>query len=204
MVVSGIPFLRSNEYNLTLSHSHEFVWFRVSKVGTRTILHELNKAGVGMEESHQRLIHYKGGAYSNYYKFAFVRNPWDRLVSAWSNKVVDSNAFGLECNLRAELQSFEEFVCYIGKLDLSRSDIHIRPQIHAIDLQNIDFVGRYESYEEHVRHVFSELQLPLVELSRRNNSKGKKRGYREYYTDHLAEKVGDLYSADVEQFNYEF
>ena len=203
-LVRGVPYLRSSDYNLTLSHSHEFVWFRVSKVGTRTLLHEFNKIGVDVEKCHQRLINYTDGSYPDYYKFAFVRNPWDRLVSAWNNKVVDSNAFRLEDSLRTELQSFDKFVQYIDKLDLTKSDIHIRPQIHAIDLKNVNFVGRYESYEEHVRYVFDALTLPLVELSRRNNSKDKKMGYREYYTDDLAEKIGVLYSADIEQFNYEF
>ena len=202
--VRVVPFLRKSDYNLTLSHSHRFVWFRVSKVGTRTLLHEFSKIGVDVEKSHQRFIYYTEGSYPDYYKFAFVRNPWDRLVSAWTNKVVDSNAFRLEDSLRAELQSFDKFVQYIGKLDLSKSDIHIRPQVLAIDLKNVNFVGRYESYEEHVRYVFDALTLPLVELSRHNNSKGKKPSYREYYTDYLAEKISVLYSADVEQFNYEF
>ena len=192
-VVRAVPFLRNNEYNLTLSHSHKFLWFRVSKVGTRTLLHEFNKIGVDVDGTHQRLINYTEGSYPDYYKFAFVRNPWDRLVSAWTNKVVHRNAFRLEYRLHVELQSFDKFVRYISKLDISRSDIHIRPQIHAIDLQNINFVGRYESYEENVRYVFDALKLPLAELSKYNISKDKKLAYREYYTDCLAEKVSVLY-----------
>src|SRR5262245_19376649 len=81
-------------YNLTVSHERKFVWFRVAKVGTRTILNHFLDRGVRLDAEHASDVHYPPRAYADYFKFAFVRNPWDRLVSCWADKVVASNLFG--------------------------------------------------------------------------------------------------------------
>ena len=39
-------WLSSHAYNLTISHEYRLMWFRVAKVGTRTILEHLRKSGV--------------------------------------------------------------------------------------------------------------------------------------------------------------
>lgn len=80
--ISKIPFIPStNQYNLTISHESKFIWFRVAKVGTRTILNHLRKSNVSLDVEHASFIHYPVKSYENYFKFAFVRNPWGRLVS---------------------------------------------------------------------------------------------------------------------------
>ena len=62
-------------YNLTISHSHRFVWYRVAKVATRTIRHHCETHGVSMDVDHAMRIRYPVEVFGDYFKFAFVRDP---------------------------------------------------------------------------------------------------------------------------------
>lgn len=101
-------------------------------------------------------------AYPGLFSFAFVRNPWDRLVSCYRDKIQgearDFTAFAPErgvayCVARFEsLQagmSFERFVDAIAEIPDTEADAHFRSQHtfvtnRAGDIA-IDFVGRFES-----------------------------------------------------------
>lgn len=93
-LAAKVPLLPSTrKYNLSISNKYKFIWFRVAKVGTRTIFSRLADDGLTLDLESPYGIHYIPKLYGEYFKFAFVRNPWDRLVSCWQNKVVQMNYF---------------------------------------------------------------------------------------------------------------
>jgi len=204
VVCDVIPGVRSYGYNLTVSHAQKLLWFRVSKVGTRTMLHELEKSGVKLENTHQRFIPYSREIYENYLKVAFVRNPWDRLVSCWKNKVVDSNSFGLEKELYLQLQEFSAFIEFISQLNIDKTDIHIRRQSAMMDYENIDFLGRFETYEVDVVKLFELIGFEKHNVANKNESSMGNISYRKFYSAQDKCIVGDLYAKDIELFNYEY
>ncbi|CAI5534712.1 unnamed protein product [Closterium sp. Naga37s-1] len=119
----------------------------------------------------------------DFFKFTFVRNPFSRIASAYSNKLVRtdrpklktgtgwgtrqywSNAFFHAVKPMYEavkdstgLVSFPDFVRLVGKLLAShRADMdrHLAPQedICALGSIKYDFVGRFERLEEDVKTV---------------------------------------------------
>ena len=203
-MVGFLPLLRPYGFNISVSHSHKFVWFRVAKVGTRTLLDEFNKSNIETVKSHQRMIPYSSGMYSGYLKFAFVRNPWSRLVSCWKNKVVDANAFNLEVELLEELRQFPAFVAYVKDLDLAKTDVHLRLQSTLIDHENISFLGKFENFVPDVIRLFDCLGETKETIGRKNTSIINPGVYKQYYTSSEIKEVEKMYIADVELFGYKY
>ena len=192
----------AGKYLLCVNDELKFMWFMVPKVATRSIRKHLksksakNKFLTGFKD-------YPVNLYAGYYKFAFVRNPYDRLVSCWLEKVVKKNHFNFSTSDFAEMQTFANFVSYVKGLNLKKSDRHLRQQSSLIDLNHVDFIGRLENIETDYPSLCRMLKLSPEILEFQNTSPNRK-NYRYYYTDKLAEEVFELYEKDIRLFNYTF
>ena len=204
-LISRVPFLPSaGRYKLTISHARKFIWFRVPKAGSSTILTHLRESEVFLDMERAGRIHYPVKLYEDYFKFAFVRNPWSRLVSCWKNKVVDSNVeFNFDPAELERMQHFEAFVDFAASLDIETCNSHLRTQTALIDLNNIDYLGRMESFDDDVNHIFRELGLKEKAVVPRNVSSSSK-PYQDYYSQELAAKVAQIYRKDIRMFGYRF
>lgn len=194
--------LSSRAYNLTISHEHRFVWFRVAKVGTRTVLGHLERSGVTLDVSHAMRMRYPTEAFADYYAFAFVRHPLDRFISAWRDKVVDHNYWGFEPDQLERLQQLEAFAEWVANrdlTDLTTCDQHLTPQVRAIDLTQVDHLGRMESFDDDFAVVCRRLGLPEAEVELRNSSS---RGGSEEVSDEVRERVAELYRLDFQVLGY--
>ena len=195
-----VPF--SGPYNLTISHERKFVWFRVAKVGTRTILDYFKKNSIPLDVARAGFLYYSPELYEDHFKFAFVRNPWDRLVSCWTDKVVNLNYFKFAESELATMRRFDSFVEYVSRLDLETCDRHLRLQCRLIDLNHLDFLGRMETFEQDFRKVCIRLKFPQQPIPSRNVS--RKRPFQEYYNDSLRVRVEEIYARDIQTFGYSF
>jgi hypothetical protein len=203
-LVWKIPFMPSaGRYNITLCHEKKFIWFRVAKVGSRTIFNHLKESGVHLDVEHGRKLRYPVGTFDDYFKFGFVRNPWDRLVSCWKNKVIDSNLFRFNEAELEKMRDFENFVAYAASLDVETCNRHLRTQSSLLDLNNIDYLGRMETYGDDINHILRKLGLDKKEIVARNVTADRK-PYQEYYSNDLAEKVSRIYQKDIQIFGYRF
>lgn len=189
--------------NLTVSHQKRFVWFRVAKVGTRTILNHLIKNDIPLDIKEGFNIHYSASMYADYFKFAFVRNPWDRLISCWRDKVLNLKHFKFNDVEYEKMQDLNNFVDYASKLNLNKCDPHLRLQATLIDLNSIDYLGRMETFDCDFKKILRKLELPEKEIHRKNVTSVKV-DYREYYDDQLMKKIAHLYQKDIQIFGYQF
>ena len=198
------PIPSEGRYNITLCHSRKFLWFRVAKVGTRTILKYFTEDETSQGSVEQtNFIHYPPALYKDYYKFAFVRNPWDRLISCWQHRVVRSNIFGFTSTEHERMQTLENFVDYVAGLDIADCDRHLRSQSALIDLNNVDYLGRMESFNEDLLQISQQIGLPHKEIIQKNKTPNRKT-YHTYYNDTTAEKVADIYKKDLQILGYRF
>jgi hypothetical protein len=144
-------------------------------------------------------------AESSLFRFAFVRNPWDRLVSVWANKVhalagkqEHTNRFPPE--VRPDW-SFDRFARWVVEQEVPEA--HCRPQSRHVVYEGrliVDFLGRFERLTEDWEVVRA--RFGLAPLPSRNRS--DHRPFRELYTPDLVKVVGDYYAEDVERFRYTF
>jgi len=205
LVVKHIPFIPSTlPYNITISETHKFIWFRNAKVGTRTILTLFHDSGVSLAAEHPYKCHYPIGTYQEYFKFGFVRNPYDRLVSCWLNKVVQSNYFNFKAGEHQKMQVFDHFIDFVSKQNLQNCDPHIRMQSKLLDLNNIDFVGRFEKFHDDLLIVCQKLDIEPPEIPQKNITRPTGTRYQDYYNSVSQQKVSQLYKKDLQIFGYGF
>jgi hypothetical protein len=134
--------------------------------------------------------------YSRLFKFAFVRNPWDRLVSRYSFFLNRPNH--PRHKFVARMKDFEEYL-----------DWEMRPgklfQHHYLTDGSgawlVDFIGYYEHLREDFAEVCARLNV-RVDLRRDNSSTHG--DYRSYYTPETRERVARHYHRDIELFGYNF
>ena len=148
-------------------------------------------------------------ALTDYWKFCFVRNPWDRLVSCYSQKIRPDRVaghlgkFGRTFHRGMTFQAFAEAVCEIPD---SEADRHFCSQFRYITDEGgallVDFVGYYESLFEDYQ-IVSRPMIP-AEVALPHLLKSDHPDYRGYYADSLAERVGRRYSTDNALLGYSF
>lgn len=137
-----------------------------------------------------------------YFKFAFVRNPWDRLVS-WYHmcvQVTDPNPFSRY--VRDVAPTFEDFVT---KATTGMGERTTRNQLDYVADERgaviVDYVGRYETLAADFGHVCRRFGL-AAELPHVNTS--AHRDYRDYYTAATRDIVAQRFARDIEHFGYAF
>lgn len=158
---------------------------------------------------------YGDQCWNEYFKFAFVRNPWDRLVSWWSQfeflrSRLQSGApvsqFAVYVLQRAT--TFDEFLRNASDeiADIDGEKWIFRNQIDYLGDRDgnvmVDFVGRFESLSEDISKVSQRVLGRSPEFPHLNAS--KRSDYRSYYTDELAELVARRYARDIQTFGYSF
>jgi hypothetical protein len=213
---------RRDAFNLQsfvmISDNPDWIFVHVQKTGgdaVRTAL-GLDRADARKHFLARELRDLYGQAvWDSCFKFAFVRNPWDRLVSWWSmidnarelvNPLHSPNHFFHYVLERAH--SFEEFLsrCTDEIVDTDGRKHIFRNQIDYLVDENgaviVDFIGRFERLQEGFNQVAARLGQTASELPRTNTSRHAQ--YTEYYTSAMVEDVGRLYARDIEAFGYRF
>ena len=135
--------------------------------------------------------------FRKYYKFAVVRNPYDRLVSHFS--WVDGK---WHKKIEPTKDEFIEFVDSIIDKKLYKTDLHLVPQHAYVEVDNLVAVDRIlhvENLSEEFSSLCDELEIN-AELKKRMASNHK--DYTYYYNDEIRQKVYDIYKRDFELFGY--
>lgn len=193
-------------YQLTVCSQPKLVWFRNAKVGTRTLYRLLQDASVEFEIEHEFDVPFDAELYREHYKFAMVRNPWDRLVSGWKNKIHEKNKRILRLSeaQRAAFQDFGAFAEYVATLDGETCNVHFRCQSALISVSEVDHIARFERYEDELRSLFAGLGMRMPETIPHRNRSRRKEPYQSYYTAKTRDLIAAFYRNDIETFGYTF
>lgn len=140
------------------------------------------------------------------FTFAFVRNPFDRLVSAYFNKTKQvKTKHRLEFWEQFRDDTFEQFahtLCDHININDKWMDGHVKPQ-HSEMPDQIDFLGRFENYNDDTEKVCQIIANKSFDKRQANPSRHEH--YTKYYkSQDLKDKVYKKYIEDFKRFNYEF
>ena len=134
--------------------------------------------------------------FKKYFKFAFVRNPYTRLVSEYEFIKRRPNHGR---HKKVSKMNFHQYITYQSK----RFDAH---QINMLSdkkgILQTDFIGRFENLQEDWNIVCEKLGINNIELSHRK--KASKVNYDDYYDKKNIELVEQLWKRDLEVFEYSY
>jgi len=212
--------MKNKKHKISYSNENKFVWFHTPKCGTRSMIEFLKKhtkLEINQDKSRKfgdlpaPVEHYMEiENFSSYFKFTFVRNPWSRLVSCWSNKIRRDrkpkpgpcrdyyySRFGPILGY-----TFPEFVRYLDQESNVFRDPHWHPLYSYLPVKELDFVGKIENLKEDLYTVCDKIGIPREELP--HNNKSDRKHYTEYYDDETKQIVAEKYAKDIEYFGYKF
>jgi len=172
---------------------------------------------------HIKYKHITENEFHSYFKFTFVRNPWDRIVSEYKYRrhppKYDFKTFLFK---HFPMPSWTDEYC------------HVIPQYDFIydkdDNCLLDYVGKFENLQNDFYEVCQQLNLPDLKLPHKNKSLSffrrdnslynvlktikdavsinQKRNtfskYTEYYDDETKEWIAKIYEKDILAFDYKF
>ncbi len=156
-------------------------------------------------------------------RFAFVRNPYARLVSAWADKfqnkpLVPGDSFtDLYLNHRAAIDpalplgaeqtlSFAQFVEFAVATGHRRINAHWQTQDDLLNMPGIslDFVGKVETFREDFVRILDhagadQRTRQAIDFYHNVSRHGP---WADYYSDALAARVHRAYECDFDRFGY--
>jgi hypothetical protein len=206
---------------MIISVLHKFIFVAIPKTGTHSVRRalrehmgadDLEQVGLFVQKKfpipelarlqHGHLSleqvrpHLRQDEFDSFFKFAFVRNPFDRFVSycAFMSRAdgqFDRDPHGV---MRHVVQN------------PPWQHVLFQPQysfVSSTDGQLLtDFVGRVEEMQKSYDEIARRIGIKSATLEQVNSS--NRQDYRTYYDEALVEGVAKLYARDLEMFGYEF
>jgi hypothetical protein len=144
-------------------------------------------------KKHSPLAEYRAALgeeeFSRLYKFASVRNPWDRVVSFYFTP-----GQGKEWHRKAFKKAIGQALSAADYLRLNKSDVD--------PFGNVNRIIRFEQLNDDFPAVCADLGIPAEPLPRYNRS--DREHYSKYYDDELRELVAERFAEEIARFGYTF
>lgn len=156
------------------------------------------------EEYEQKKLEYLNKTRDEVFIFSFVRNPWDRVVSALSY-LPNKNLKGFMFSGSLTAKQFQRFVKKVLVKHGPSFYVDFREQSDYLLLNDepfVDFIGRYEQFPKDWIYVSD--KIGLVNRNIPVLRKSKHKHYSHYYDDESRMIVSKLFSKDIKLLGYNF
>ena len=203
-----------------ISTSYKFIFSHIPKCAGTSILNTLREIDGGTtcedinKEPHvsfERYMKQFPGEFDSFYKFCFVRNPFDRCVSLFHYRRKYSKQTTVykhwPSTHEIENMSFKQMVLkHVKNTDPNTQ--YLVPGCldgHWLSdhmLERVNHVGRFERLQHDFNIICDNIGIKRHQLPHDNKTTHKH--YTEYYDDTTREIVEKLYKRDIDHFGYKF
>lgn len=202
---------------LMISTSYKCIFVMISKVAStsiRTAFYEKRKPLENgyFDGEHNTIGYYREKypqEFEHYFKFAFVRNPWDRIHSQYLYQRYTRQSEFANCSFLEWLLKCEDHLQRGDTFPFSRNReifvYHMTDQLGWVTLDGgvaVDFIGRYETLEADFVRVCEWLDADIT--LQKHNVSNRQSSYVSAYCDRGIELVARWHSKDIDYFGYQF
>jgi len=197
-----------------ISERYKCVFLHIPKVAGTSVKQALELPGRGHPPWNWFAAHYPL-EWRQYLKFSIVRNPWDRLVSAYIYATMKESFWhgeqrGMHPDYALLSGASFDTCCRILQHERSRlkheswypQHLWIARQANGRFESMVDLILGYERLEQDFSLLCEQLGAGQLVIPHINAS--ERVGYREYYTDETRDIVAEVYATDIALFNYRF
>lgn len=206
---------------MIVSALHKFIFVAIPKTGTHAVRralrehmgpNDLEQVGLFVQKKfpipalaqlqHGHLTlqqiqpYLRPDEWRSFFKFAFVRNPFDRFISYCAFMTRGQGDFEKEPQ-----RVMRHFIANPPWEHILFQPQHSFVTGEAGELLT-DQVGRVEQMQQSYDKIAGRIGIQTAKLDRVNSS--TRSDYREYYDDALKDGVAKLYARDLELFGYQF
>lgn len=221
-----------------IDHKHKCIFIHLSRTAGTAIETAIcgknwwmiNPNTKHIRASRAKIIYKK--YWDNYYKFSFVRNPWDRMISLYHIKYFNGDKirnppinqfqktyFDSETYFDSVEQ--KDGIFFVNTKNIGASSgkglnyflqNYIPPpwehnqKIDYCEIldEELDFVGKFENLEDDFQTVAENIGLENKISYIECLEKIDKKNYFYYYDKTSIDKVGEMYSCSIKRFNYKY
>lgn len=187
-----------------INHEHRCIFIHIPKTAGTSVERAFG-VRQGQPGGGHRLPAAYGEHWREYFTFCIVRNPWDRIVSAFFSelkkvpegfKVLLPGCNGKLFEYRADFHGFVmELLPQLSKLNIA-----FKPQTCWLHGAEYDRILRFESLDAGWADLPTDVK-PKGVLPQHNVS--RHRAYEEYYSADIVSVVSHIYREEIEQFRFE-
>jgi hypothetical protein len=188
----------------------DFIFIHINKTGGTSIIDITGKPFRKHMTSKEVIAAIGPGKWNAAYKFAVVRNPWDKMLSHYKHNIkTKPKTMRLEAPNTTEIIPFNDWLqCTLGVVKNKKyynRPQHFLPQVEWLkDLNGqilFDKIIRFESLASDYAQVAEQLGLKS-DLPHLNST--ERTAYREFYSPESRKLVEDWFKEDIELFGYRF
>ena len=143
--------------------------------------------------------------WDKFYKFCFVRNPYERAISSWK---FGSWKASWDCTFEEYLLKLKDqkdklSAPFLGDGLIHHSTLQYNYIYNEEGDLKVDYIGKIENFKQDLAEILEINNLPQINwLPHRNRT--KHRPYDEYYSLETRDLVDEIYEKDITTFNYNF
>lgn len=196
-----------------LEENNNIIFIHIPKAAGNALIKSLYRQSA---TGHDPILRYKQFdiiKFNNSYKFAVVRNPWDRFVSAFHYLKQGGIGFFDQDFASQYLDDVVDFRAFVKKLESDNnyrtkilSWVHFVPQVDFLCDEKgvflLDNIIKLEEINKEIIPLCKDLGLTRQTMIKFNASKRKP--YKNYYNKELTAIVARLYKQDIERLGYSF
>jgi hypothetical protein len=191
---------------MLISDSKKFIYSHIPKTAGQCVSGHLKPYVTRRWGKHRPFSKLKNSGvnvdFNKYFKFCFVRNPWARMVSAYSYFSARKYYCDFESFVKNCIEIVEKAMQYHKHVGRWHVDSYWRYLVDEKDNIMPDFIGKFETLHSDIAKINKRIGVKII--LPRNEKPESFKPYWEYYNKETEQVVNNIYCKEIDYFKYKF